>query len=213
MPSRQERVETTRAAKAARRAVPKLARKHQRWTVEETRLLEFHWGAFSVNAIAAKLRRTPQAVVRRAFSLKLGPPSRGSKSLSDLERELGYSQGRIEQAIAHLGLSIERSFSVSYENTARHRRLAITPEQEEQIAGFLRAYPDGSPIYKPDSKRGPGGLWGIGGHPPQCAACGRTDSPHCCLGRCLRCDSRERCRLYRERKKAQRAGLGSEVAA
>lgn len=193
---------------SSRRAAAKAVRLWARWTHDEDKRLSFLWG-FSVRSIAEQLGRTPTAVISRAMKLKLGPPSRGTHSLSSLERDTGYDRKRVRTALEHLGLLERRAVSASSSRAnvrnARYNRLALDEDAVTRVVEFLSKHPDAEPLYGPNSHRATHGVWGVGWHPPACLECNRTDRPHDCKGLCTSCYQKRNDRNFRLRKQARRA--------
>lgn len=131
--------------------------------------------------------------------LKLGSPGRGYLSMAELERQSGYHYTTIKTAAKRLGIRLRRR--PGYQGT-KEKHYALTQEAADRIVEELNKRPDGK--RKTISYRGE---WGGPNKPKVCIECGTNERPHCCKGRCDRCDARVR----RREKKGERAGSGGQA--
>ena len=170
----------------------------RRWRPSEDRLLVACWGDEDIEHLARRLRRTARAVSARALLLRLGPPSRETKTVDAIVRESGYSHSRIFGAVVRLGIVLERARRQDPRQPERVDRWAVTDEQERSILSFLAGVPDGRRLYTNRGQRTQAGVWGVGRKPAACLGCGTTERPHRANGRCRACSARE----YRARDAA-----------
>lgn len=178
------------------------------WSLDDDMGLEVFWGEYGANVIAERLGRSQRAVVERARRLGLGPQRQGTKTLSELCEETGYSKSRIKTAAAHLRINLRRVPRGDPRHQATKRRWhAIDEDTQGRLLEYLASIPDGRRIYKSQQ-----GEWGgprhRGGRKPEaCIDCSRSDVPHFCRGRCRNCDRR-----WRAGKSPLMPGTGLEPA-
>lgn len=160
-------------------------RHRKAWTEKEENHLHFYWGVRSPERLAQDLERTPWAVVQHAIKLKLGPFSRGTMSLRELEHFSGFSITKIKQALGKLNIKVPRARR-SDPSFRRTREYAIDDETAEKVIQYMI---DNPLIYadKKGSTRTTRGAWGVGTKPAACNRCARTDKPHYAKGYCQGC--------------------------
>lgn len=165
-----------------RAGIPPLHPRHV-WTKREDRLVRelYARSGFArgpLEALAAQLGRTWQAVHTRMCGLGLprmkAPKPRWPKTVNDLVREWGYARTRIVIAADRAGVTLARGPRRSY---------IVTEEQATAIRAELAKHLDGTRLHRVQH-----GEWGLGGHPPACIDCGRSDRPRHARDRCAACD-------------------------
>jgi hypothetical protein len=174
-------------------------RSFARWGAGEDAWLTLHWGCDGIDAVARRLRRTPEAVERRAAGLGLGT-DRPTESLRALARRTGYSTTLLRRTADQLGLAVEwaaRCHVSSVDVRRRARVLAFTEEQSGLILAHLGQVPDGQRRYRSERPgKSARGVWGVGMKPAAClGGCG-SSRPHFARGKCKVCYSRE----FKEKK-------------
>jgi hypothetical protein len=187
----------TATKKALRKSRPRrpmlMRRSHKHWSEDEDKQLLFFWGTMTVATLAAKLDRSPFAVVSRATKLKLGSPSRGTKSMNQFCRETGYFPRQIHVVMKNLGMLAQYKIDTDPSRKRfQFRQFAISFDQEEAILEYLRKHPDSERIYcELPGYRTKMGKWGVGNKPPACLDCNRNDRPHRARGLCGACVMRQ----------------------
>jgi len=174
------------------------------WTAAEVRVVERAWGVRGSTSIARELGRTRRAVESLASKRHLGAPNRGRLTPYSIEREFGFCRIRVAKACERLGIEFRRAIAGPGTVGGRkpgHRRY-VPEERLDELLAFLAAWPDGERLYALGGARTDARLWGTGGKPAACRACGRADRPHRLKGWCAACASREQ---MRERRAKQRA--------
>lgn len=167
-------------------------RANKRWTPNEEKILLINWGSMSISNIAKKLERSIDSVVCRSHYMKLGSPSRGTKSMKQFCQETGYYNRQVEYAATNLGITL--SYRISTKNKhgkVAYRQYAISYDQEQALIKYLTNKPDGERLYcnKP-GHRTKKGVWGIGNKPESCVSCKRNDKIHRARGMCGACYKR-----------------------
>jgi len=157
----------------------------RRWTEAEGEELAILWGVLSTPQIAARLGRTPAAVVVKAMKDKLGDPDRHSYPLKWFYTHHGYYPELVKLAIRQLRLRPVHKKTCRSDRTAR-RHWAFTEAEKDKICAFL-THRDAL-----QARRAPGGakVWGQGGEPAACLGCQKTASPPSWRGYCASCSPR-----------------------
>lgn len=171
--------------------------KARRWSAQETERLRHLWVAQPPDRLASLLGRSEDSVVCKARSMGLGNSEARLKTLRAIERETGYSYERLRSALRKLwpggGIKAVRLSTykrLSMESTKRSPwRWALDEIQEQRLLEFLKARPDGEPIFR--DLKGAGrttkGVWGVGRKPKECRVCASDLKPHYAKGLCGPC--------------------------
>jgi hypothetical protein len=173
-----------------RKAKPSRHKKH--WSKSEIKFLEFYWGVFTINTIAMRLNRTPEAIVEKSKSIKLGSPGRGLMCLAALSRYLGYDPRTIRCAAVQAGIQLDAkrlpAMSRGPRGFAGGKFYGFDEDDADAIMDIINKFPPNGRINNTIA-----GEWNTGTKPAQCLDCGRSDRPHSSRGLC------EPCRTMRRR--------------
>lgn len=175
----------------------------RKWTPAEVKYLEDNWGGCGADKIAKALDRSTHSVISMARARGLGAANRGRLTPFYIESEFGYGRERVLKACDHLKISLRRALVDAHVTGSRasRRRAYIPDERLEELLQFLAKWPDGERLFSTKGRKTSINMWGTGGKPPACKACGRADLPHRLRGWCVKCASREAMRERRARAK------------
>jgi hypothetical protein len=171
----------------------KYARNRKRWTLRDDRTLLWYWGSISLEEAARRLRRTPKALITRAYRLQVRSKSRNGATLQEFSQRIGYDSRQILCAARVLGLKLRHRANWTRTDPRKFTRVySLSEEQQEVILHWLlhhyREYLANRP-----SKAG----WGLNGKPPVCLGCGSAKRKHASRGYCTTCSERRRRALKR----------------
>ncbi len=182
-----------KAKKEKARRVPRsewpapLSRVKKKWTPHEESILVAGWGVFKLDLLAERLGRTPAGVLLRAEKMGIGAAGRGTISLTEMSRLLGYDPGTIKLVMRRLGLSAKRVPSTNLRafrggRAPQGKVYALDEDDMDLIVAELNRQPDPNRIQETFE-----GEWGTGTKPDACLRCKGTTKPHLCRGLCNPC--------------------------